>query len=112
MSSTSKPICLTDKKKVMDSSNKAFFNNIKAELSSIRTDVNKFVANKDSQPKSLGFNKSVSSSFASKDPLALEKRSEQKTEECPEEFKKLTEKINQLTTKYNKKVNENEMISQ
>ena len=53
MSSTNKELSrpasnngLPEKRKALDMSNKTFFTNIKAELNSIRSDVNKLVSNK------------------------------------------------------------------
>ena len=48
-----------DKRKSIDMSNKAFFSNIKAELNSIRTDVNKLVTNKEDS-KWTGISKCIS----------------------------------------------------
>ena len=50
----------TEKKKTLDMSNKTFFSNIKAELNSIRTDVNKLVNNnKEAPSKWTGITKSI-----------------------------------------------------
>lgn len=59
----SRPISMggtAEKRKSLDVSNKVFFSNIKAELNSIRTDVNKLVSNKDPSAKWTGISKSIS----------------------------------------------------
>lgn len=73
---------MVQKKKSIDLSNKSFFNNIKAELNSIRTDVNKLVTNKDpstlptssSSSKWSGLSKNISLNDSASGTLPLKNK--------------------------------------
>ena len=87
---------LPEKRKALDMSNKTFFTNIKAELSSIRTDVNKLVSNKEAPNKWATQSKTINLNQSAKE-VGLEKKNsdlEQAKKPDQEMVKKFSSQIN------------------